>query len=168
MELQLLIRGGTVIDGTGATRRRADVGVAGGRIVTIGSDVAVGDATRVIDAGGLIVSPGFIDSHTHMESQLFWDKVAEPAAWHGSTTVIMGNCGLSLAPLAEGGLDFAAGLMSAVEQIPRSILDEVVPFDWRTFGGFVSSVERSGMPVNAASFVGYSLVRYAAMGERAP
>lgn len=166
MQLQTLIRGGTLVDGTGADRRRADIGIAGGRIAVVAPNLREA-ADAVIDAGGLIVSPGFIDSHTHMETQLFWDKAAQPATWHGATTVVMGNCGLSLAPIGPAGHDFAAGLMSSVEQIPRAIIDEVVPFDWTTFGGYVSSVERSGLPVNAASFVGYSLVRHAVMGERA-
>lgn len=166
MRYDLIISGGTVVDGTGAPRRATDVGIVDGCIVAFGE---LGDAETAerIDATGLIVAPGFIDSHTHLESQLFWDPAALPASQHGATTVIMGNCGLSFAPIAESDPGFGAALMSAVEQIPRSVIDSEVPFDWTTFGGFVSSLERQGTGVNTASFVGYSLVRHAAMGDRA-
>ncbi len=162
---EVLIKGGIVVDGTGTSRRRADVAIRGGHIVEIAPRI---DSTgEIIDASDLIVSPGFIDSHTHMESQLFWDKAATSAAWHGCTTVVMGNCGLSLAPLAPGDQDFAIGLMSSVEQIPTSVLASAMPFDWTTFGGFAESLDRSKPGINAASYVGYSLVRRAVMGERA-
>lgn len=161
----VVIKGGTVVDGTGAPRRRADISIRDGRILEIASQIQGGD--EVIDASDLIVSPGFIDTHTHMECQLFWDKAATSAAWHGCTTVVMGNCGLSLAPVGMGDVDFAVSLMSSVEQIPTSVLASAVPFDWTSFGGFAESLQRSTPAVNAASFVGYSLVRRAVMGERA-
>lgn len=166
MTYDLIIRGGSVIDGTGAPRVRADLAITDGVISAIG-DLASERGEREIDATGLIVAPGFIDSHTHLESQLFWDRAALPASEHGSTTIILGNCGLSFAPIGQVDRDFGARLMSAVEQIPRTVIDKEVPFDWNTFGEFVESIDRAKIGVNAASFVGYSLIRHAAMGERA-
>lgn len=162
----LIIRGGDVIDGTGAPRQRADVAVSDGLIVRIAPQID-GDAADEIDAGGLIVAPGFIDSHTHLEGQLFWDPIAGPSSRHGSTTVILGSCGLSLAPLHPDDREFGAALMSAVEQIPQSILMSQVPFDWTGFDGFMRSLEQLRTGVNVGAFVGYSVVRHAAMGERA-
>lgn len=166
MRHDLIVEGGIVVDGTGSARHRSDVAVTNGVITAIG-DLAGDDAAERIDASGLVVAPGFIDSHTHLESELFWDPEALPASQHGATTVILGNCGLSFAPVSTTDPGFAAGLMSAVEQIPRAVIDSQVPFDWTTFRGFIDSLTTSGIGVNAASFVGYSLVRHAAMGERA-
>jgi N-acyl-D-aspartate/D-glutamate deacylase len=162
----LLIRGGMVVDGTGAPGRVCDVGVADGRIAELAPRLA-GSAAETVDARDLVVAPGFIDSHTHLDGQLFWDKEASSSAWHGCTTVVFGNCGFTFAPIPDGDPEYPKGLMAGVEQIPREVIEGNVPFDWRSFGDYVRSLERSGLPVNAASYVGYPVVRHAVMGERA-
>ncbi len=163
--LDLLIRGGRVVDGTGDPARIADVGIAGDRIVAVDEHIDEPAAERV-DADGLVVAPGFIDSHTHMDGQLFWDEIGSSSAWHGCTTVVCGNCGFTLAPIPRGDPEYPLSLMAGVEQIPRDVLQASVPFDWDSFAGFVASLERRGLPLNMACYVGHPVVRHAAMGER--
>lgn len=165
MGLDLLIRGGTVVDGTGRPGRVADVGIARDRIVAVEEHLAEPAAER-IDATGLVVAPGFIDSHTHLDGQLFWDGEGSSSAWHGCTSVVCGNCGFTLAPIPNGDPEYPLSLMAGVEQVPRDVLEATVPFDWDSFGGYVASLERSGLPLNAACYVGYPVLRHAAMGER--
>ncbi len=166
MAVDLLIRNGRIVDGTGSPARIADVAIAGDRIVAVEPNIAE-PAAECIDAEGLIVAPGFIDSHTHMDGQLFWDRFGSSSSWHGCTTVVCGNCGFSLAPIPHGDPEYPLSLMAGVEQIPRAVLEANVPFDWDSFGGYVDSLERNGLPVNAACYVGHPLLRHAAMGERA-
>jgi N-acyl-D-aspartate/D-glutamate deacylase len=164
MQLDLIIRGGQVVDGTGLPGYVADVGVHDGRIVKIGR---IGDgATRVIDAVGLTVTPGFIDVHTHYDVQLDWDPLATPSSWHGATTVLAGNCGFTLAPAKPGDVDWLAGMLSRVEGMSRAALREGLRFRggsfadyWRRFDG------RLG--VNVGSYVGHSAVRRFVMGDDA-
>jgi N-acyl-D-amino-acid deacylase len=165
MAFDLLITGGMVVDGTGAPARRADVSVRAGRIVEIGKSLD-GSAGERVDATDLVVAPGFIDSHTHLDGQLFWDKEASSSSWHGCTSVIFGNCGFSLAPIPDSP-EYPTSLLAGVEQIPRRVLDATVPFDWRNYQEFVASLEGSGLGVNAAGYVGYPTVRHSVMGERA-
>jgi N-acyl-D-aspartate/D-glutamate deacylase len=160
--LDVIIRGGSVIDGTGTPPRLADVGVKGDRIIAVGRiDEA---AASVVDASGKLVVPGFVDPHTHYDAQLFWDPYATPSSLHGVTTVIAGNCGFSLAPLQAKDADFLRRMMAQVEGMPLEALEAGVPWDWRTFADFLGKFD-DHMGVNAAFMVGHSALRRFVMGE---
>ena len=137
----LVIRGGTVVDGTGAAPRRADVAIAGGKVAEVGENLK-GD--RTLDADGCIVAPGFIDIHTHYDAQVFWDPALTPSCFHGVTTVVGGNCGFSIAPLRPGNQELIANTMEKVEDMNPAALLEGVPWDFETFPDYLASVERRG------------------------
>lgn len=163
--LDLVIRDGYVVDGSGRPGRRADVGIAGGRIQQIGR---VGDrGRRELDAAGRVVCPGFVDVHTHYDAQLFWDPTLSPSPLHGVTTVVAGNCGLSLAPAAPKDLDFLIRMLSRVEAIPLESLEAGVPFTWQSFPDLLDAVEARPLVPNVALALGHSALRRSVMGERA-
>jgi len=164
MTWDLVIKGGRVIDGTGMRGFSADIAVSEGRIARIGR--ADGAAKRVFDADGLVVTPGFIDVHTHYDVQLDWDPIATPSSWHGVTTVLAGNCGFTLAPCRPGDLDWLAGMLSRVEGMPRAALSEGLRFE---SGGFADFWDRfqGRVGVNVGGYVGHSAVRRWVMGDDA-
>lgn len=165
MTLDLLIRGGTVVDGSGRDRFVADVGVAGGRIVEIGR---IGSAARrTIDADGLVVSPGFIDGHTHMDAQVMWDPLGTCSCYHGVTTVVMSNCGFTLAPCKPADRQWVANSLSYVEDISPAAMAAGIDWTWESFAEYLAAVERRPKALNHAMYVGHSAVRMYVMGRRA-
>jgi N-acyl-D-aspartate/D-glutamate deacylase len=165
MALDLLIRGGTIVDGSGAARYRGDVGVRGGRIVEIGRIRSA--AERTIDADGLIVSPGFIDGHTHMDAQVAWDRIGSCSCWHGVTTVIMGNCGFALAPCRPADREWFARCLTAVEDIPTEAMLAGIDWTWETFPEYLATVDRLPKAINYGAYLGHSALRMYVMGKRA-
>jgi len=163
--LDLLIRRGTIVDGSGAARYRGDIGVRGGRIVEIGRIRSA--AERTIDADGLIVSPGFIDGHTHMDAQVAWDRIGSCSCWHGVTTVIMGNCGFALAPCRPADREWFARCLTAVEDIPTEAMLAGIDWTWETFPEYLANVDRLPKAINYGAYLGHSALRMYVMGKRA-
>jgi N-acyl-D-amino-acid deacylase len=160
----IVIRGGTVVDGIGAEPFTADVGVDAGRIAEIGRIESRGK--QEIDADGLIVSPGFIDLHTHLDAQIGWDADLTPVSWHGVTTALMGNCGVTFAPCKPQDREFLAAMMESVEDIPRQAIMTGLPWTWENYGDYLNAIEKLRPGINVAGMVGHSAVRYYVMGER--
>ena len=165
MTYDIVIKNGSVIDGTGAARFNADIGIVDGKIKTIG--VIDGDAKETIDAKGQIVSPGFIDGHTHMDAQVSWDPLGTCSVWHGITTVVMGNCGFSLAPCAAKDKAFVVRNLERAEDIAGEAMEAGIDWTWETFPEYLDSVERLPKGINYSAYVGHSALRTFAMGERA-
>lgn len=165
MTHDLVIRGGVIIDGTGAPGYEADLAIEGDRIVAIGR--ALGHGRREIDARGHAVSPGFVDLHTHLDAQIGWDPECTPVCWHGVTTALIGNCGVTFAPCKPSDREFLAGMMEAVEDIPRHAILTGLPWTWEDYGGYLDAIERLRPGVNVAGLVGHCAVRTFVMGERA-
>lgn len=165
MTLDLVIRNGTIVDGSGMGRYRADVGVADGRIVEIGRIRA--PAQRTINADGLIVAPGFIDGHTHMDAQVNWDSQGTCSCWHGVTSVIMGNCGFALAPCPPEEREWFARCLTAVEDIPLEAMLAGIDWRWETFPEYLATVESLPKALNYGAYIGHSALRMYVMGKRA-
>jgi N-acyl-D-amino-acid deacylase len=165
MPYDLVIKNGTVIDGSGLPRYRADVAVRHGRVAAIGR---IREAAReVIDADGQVVSPGFIDGHTHMDAQVFWDPYGTCSCWHGVTTVVMGNCGFTLAPCGKSERHLVVRNLERAEDIAAEAMDAGIDWTWTTFPEFLDRVEMLPKGINYAGYVGHSALRTYAMGERA-
>ena len=164
MAFDLIIENGTVVDGTGAPSFRGDVAVAGDRIVAVG-DVD-GTARRSLDAEGRIVSPGFVDIHTHLDAQLAWDPIATSSCWHGVTSVVLGNCGVTFAPCKPEDRGYLAEMMESVEDIPAAAILSGLPWDWQTYGEYLATLDRLPKGVNVGGMVGHCAVRHWVMGER--
>ncbi|HLN16399.1 MAG TPA: amidohydrolase family protein [Acidimicrobiales bacterium] len=163
--LDYVIRSATVVDGSGGPARRADVGVAGGRIVVVGDVEERGH--EELDADGLLVGPGVVDPHTHYDAQLFWDPAASPSNLHGVTTVVGGNCGFTLAPLRAEDADYLRKMMAKVEGMPLAALEQGLPWDWSSFGEYLDRLE-GRLGVNAGFLVGHCALRRRVLGaERA-
>ncbi len=160
----LVIRGGNVVDGTGAPARRADVAIDDGRIAAVGDDIGPGE--REIDATGLLVTPGWVDIHTHYDGQVTWDPHLTPSGWNGVTTLVMGNCGVGFAPVHKGQEDFLIQLMEGVEDIPGTALAEGIDWSWETFPEYLDALEKMPRSVDVAAQVPHGAVRAYVMGER--
>ena len=165
MAFDLVIRNGTVIDGSGRARYRADVGVVGDRIASIGRIREKGK--REIDAEGHIVAPGFIEVHSHMDAQVFWDPLGTCPAWHGVTTTVMGNCGFTLAPCREAEKDLCLRNLERAEDMDRATLLAGVKWSWETFAEYLDAVDALPKGINYAGFIGHSALRTYVMGQRA-
>ncbi|MSZ95916.1 MAG: amidohydrolase family protein [Actinobacteria bacterium] len=161
----LLIRGGMVVDGTGAAPRIADVAIRDGRIVEVATTI-VGEATEEIDAAGKLVTPGFIDIHTHYDGQISWDTLLEPSSGHGVTTVVVGNCGVGFAPVRPGQEEWLVQLMEGVEDIPGTALHEGISWDWETFPEYLDAIDKRQYSMDIAAYVPHGAVRGYVMGER--
>ncbi|HEY2301638.1 MAG TPA: amidohydrolase family protein [Acidimicrobiales bacterium] len=164
MSADLVISGGTVIDGTGSPGRAADVAITDGRVTAIGANLS---GRRHLDAVGQIVSPGFIDIHTHYDAQVFWDPDLTPSSFHGVTTVVAGNCGLSIAPTRESDRRSMVRILENVEDMNGDSLAAGVPWDFETFPDYLAAVRRRGTLLNYAVFVGHTPLRLYVMGEEA-
>jgi N-acyl-D-amino-acid deacylase len=161
----LVVRNGVVVDGTGAPSRRADVAIDDGRITAVGE---IDDTAQdEIDASGCLVTPGFVDPHTHLDAQLCWDSAATPTSLHGVATVVMGICGFGVAPCREGGGEYLLRSLEVVEEIPYASASLGVPFSWSTWGEFLDHLVSRAPVVNVAGMVPHSALRYFVMGERA-
>jgi N-acyl-D-amino-acid deacylase len=161
----LVIRNGMVIDGSGGSERQADLAIDGGLIVEVGGKVDPG--RREFDAEGKVVSPGFIDAHTHLDAQIFWDPVSASLSSHGVTTAVMGNCGFTLAPSAASAMDLVLRSIERAEDMSRDSIIAGVPWQWVTYGEYLEAVDALPKGINCAGYVGHSAVRAHVMGERA-
>ncbi len=160
----LIIRNGRIIDGTGADERTGDIAIKDGRIAAIGT--VDGQARETIDATGRVVSPGFVDVHTHYDAQVFWDGTLSPSCYHGVTTIFGGHCGFSIAPLSKDAAPYLLRMLSRVEGMPENSLEAGVPWDWESFGEYLAKLDGK-LGVNAGFMAGHSAIRRVVMGERA-
>ena len=165
MQFDLVIRNGTVIDGSGLPRYRADVGIKHGKITSIGRIRE--DAREVIDAEGHVVAPGFVDGHTHMDAQIFWDPLGTCSCWHGITTVVMGNCGFTLAPSKPGEEHLVVRNLERAEDISGEAMAAGIDWSWETYPEYLDTLEALPKGINYSGYVGHSALRTYAMGERA-
>ena len=160
----LVIKGGRVVDGSGAPEKRADVAVDEGRIAAVGEDL--GRGRREVNARGLLVTPGFVDIHTHYDGQATWDSYLTPSSWHGVTTAVFGNCSVGFAPVKRDQTDYLINLMEGVEDIPGTVLAEGVSFDWETFPEYLDALERRDRVMDIGAQVPHAALRFYVMGDR--
>ena len=165
MAHDLVIRGGEVVDGTGAASFVGDVAVDGDVIAEVGK--TTGPGRREIDAEGHLVTPGFVDLHTHFDAQAGWDPLLTPVSWHGVTTALFGNCGVTFAPCKPADREFLAGMMETVEDIPKNAILTGLPWDWESYGEYLDSIEKLNPAINITGLVGHCASRFFVMGERA-
>jgi N-acyl-D-aspartate/D-glutamate deacylase len=165
VEYDLIISGGTVIDGTGAEGKQADIAVSNGRIARIG-DLSGDSAAQSIDASGKVVTPGFVDLHTHLDAQVGWDPLMSSSSYHGVTTAMIGNCGVTFAPCSPKNRRYLAELMESVEDIAADAIMDGLPWDWTTYGEYLDSVQALRPALNVVGLAGHSAIRYEAMGDR--
>jgi N-acyl-D-amino-acid deacylase len=164
-QVDLVVRNGTIVDGTGAPGYIGDVAVAGDRIVAVG-EVDV-EGREEIDASELVIAPGFVDAHSHMDAQVFWDDLGMPVCWHGVTSVVMGNCGFTLAPVRNEAHELVVRCLERAEDIPASAMAEGLPWSWQSYAEYLDAVDAATKGVNYAGQIGHSALRTFAMGERA-
>ena len=160
----LVVRGGIVVDGTGAPPRPADVAVTSHRISAVGTVPERG--SYEIDASGRIVTPGFVDIHTHLDAQIFWDPAGSSSCWHGVTTVVLGNCGVTFAPVKRHERGYLATMMESVEDIPAQMIMDELPWSWETYGDYIDALDNVGKGINVAGMIGHCALRYYVMGDR--
>lgn len=163
MAYDIVIKNGTVVDGTGAARFRADIAVADGKVAEVGK--VTDGAVKVVDASDLIVAPGFVDPHTHYDAQICWDPLITSSSWHGVTSLVMGNCGVGLAPCKPESHEIAAWDLVNVEAIPFEVLGKGVTWDWQTFPEYMDAAERRGSGINIGFMAALTPFRHFVMGE---
>jgi N-acyl-D-amino-acid deacylase len=164
--VDLVIRGGTIVDGTGAKPFTGDIAIEGDRIVDLSDRRIASAATRVIDADGLLVTPGFVDIHTHFDGQVTWDDTLEPSMSHGVTTAVMGNCGVGFAPVRAGSQDDLIKLMEGVEDIPGAVLSEGIQWEWESFPEYLDALSRRSYSMDVGAQIPHGALRAYVMGER--
>ncbi|HEY7173783.1 MAG TPA: amidohydrolase family protein, partial [Micromonosporaceae bacterium] len=165
-ERDLLVRGGTVVDGTGSPGRQADVRIRDALVVEVGDDLHPNGESQ-LDASGAFVAPGFLETHTHLDPSLFWDATCDPLPQHGVTTVLYGNCGLSLAPIHAADVDEISDVFGYVEDLPVELLTDQIPWTWESYGEYANAMGSRTYSVNVAGFVGHSVLRIYVMGADA-
>ncbi len=161
---ELVVRGGLVVDGTGAAPRQADVAVSGGRIVEVGPVDSTG--AEELDASGMVVTPGFVDIHTHYDGQVTWDPTLSPTGWHGVTTLVLGNCGVGFAPVHPDKRSWLIGLMEGVEDIPGTALHDGIKWAWETFPEYLDALDTTPMALDVAALAPHGAIRAYVMGDR--
>ena len=161
----IVIRGGTILDGTGTEAFTGDIAIDGGKIAAVGGKA--GPGRREIDANGLLVTPGWVDVHTHYDGQATWDPVLAPSSWHGVTTILFGNCGVGFAPVRKEHRDGLIDLMEAIEDIPGTALAEGLKWDWESFPEYLDALDRMPRTIDIGAQIPHHPLRVFVMGERA-